>query len=358
MSHSESASSRLPGLPSDAEQLLEARRIILAEADALRTMAGMLDACFCDGVRLLRDVRGRVVTTGVGKAGLIARKISATLSSTGTRSYFLHPTEARHGDLGCISAEDVVVALSNSGESEELTSLLPTLRELRVPVIVITSGGDSTLARAATCLLRIGKHSEAGLLGLAPSCSTTAMLAMGDALALVVSQLKGFSASDFSVFHPAGSLGRQLRTVAEVMRQGLAVRVAAESATVREVMVQLGRPGRRTGAVMLVDESGRLSGVFTDSDLARLFENHRDSQLDLPIEQVMTRNPITVRADVLLPRAIELMSDRKLSELPVIDEDGGPCGMLDITDILQHVEASGGWAESSVAEVVATKRAA
>ena len=357
MSYSESAPTRIPGFAGDADQLLEARRIILAEADALRAMAGELDACFCDSVRLLREVRGVVITTGVGKAGLIARKISATLSSTGTRSYFLHPTEARHGDLGCVSGDDVVLALSNSGESEELTGLLPTLRELRIPVIVITSGGDSTLARAATCLLRIGKHSEAGVLGLAPSCSTTAMLAMGDALALVVSQLKGFSASDFSVFHPAGSLGRKLRTVAEVMRQGSAVRVAEESATVREVMVQLGRPGRRTGAVMLVDEASRLSGVFTDSDLARLFENHRDFQLDLPIEQVMTRSPITVRAEVLLSEAIELMSDRKLSELPVIDELGSPCGMLDITDVLQHVETAAGWVEANVGKAAAWRAA-
>ena len=340
MSQTEPRSTRSAGISSDTEQLLEARRIILAEAETLRVMAGELDPCFCDSVRLLSQIRGSVITTGVGKAGLIARKISATLSSTGTRSHFLHPTEALHGDLGCVSADDVVLALSNSGESEELTSLLPTLRTLRVPVIAMSSSSESSLGRAATVLLRIGKHAEAGVLGLAPSCSTTAMLAMGDALALVVSQLRGFSAADFSVFHPAGSLGRKLRAVADVMRRGDEVRIASETSTVREVMVQLGRPGRRTGAVMLVNSAGRLSGVFTDSDLARLFENHRDDQIDQAISQVMTRSPVTVSPEVFLSDAIEVMSSRKLSELPVTDSAGIPLGMVDITDVLQHAEAS------------------
>ena len=327
----------MSGLQSE-ELLREARRIIQSEAAALVCMANQLDHGFTHAVQLILQTTGCVIVTGVGKAGLIGRKIVATLASTGTRSHFLHPTEARHGDLGCLAPNDLVLALSNSGESEEIVSLLPSLQRLQIPVIALTRNSANTLARAATVLLEFGRHDEAGQLGLAPSTSTTAMLAMGDALALVVSQRRGFTADQFSIFHPAGSLGRQLCPVRDVMRKGSQVRIAAESETVRDVMIHLSRPGRRTGAVMLINDQGRLTGLFTDSDLARLFENRRDEQLDQPILHVMTRNPITVQPTVLLPEAIRLMSERKLSELPVIDEQRFPIGMLDITDVLQCVD--------------------
>jgi arabinose-5-phosphate isomerase len=327
----------MSGLQSE-ELLREARRIIQSEAAALVRMANQLDHGFTHAVQLILQTTGCVIVTGVGKAGLIGRKIVATLASTGTRSHFLHPTEARHGDLGCLAPNDLVLALSNSGESEEIVSLLPSLQRLQIPVIALTRNSANTLARAATVLLEFGRHDEAGQLGLAPSTSTTAMLAMGDALALVVSQRRGFTADQFSIFHPAGSLGRQLCPVRDVMRKGSQVRIAAESETVRDVMIHLSRPGRRTGAVMLINDQGRLTGLFTDSDLARLFENRRDEQLDQPILHVMTRNPITVQPSVLLPEAIRLMSERKLSELPVIDEQRFPIGMLDITDVLQCVD--------------------
>ncbi|HQX49610.1 MAG TPA: KpsF/GutQ family sugar-phosphate isomerase [Planctomycetaceae bacterium] len=322
----------------DVEQLREARRIIRQEADALTRLADSLDPTFCDAVRAIRAATGCVIVTGVGKAGLIGQKIVATLASTGTRSHFMHPTEARHGDLGCIGPEDVVLVLSNSGESEELITLIPSLKMLRVPVIAVTRDSDNSLARLADVVVRVGKHQEAGELGLAPSCSTTSMLAIGDALALVISQSKGFTARDFATFHPAGSLGRQLCPVKDVMRSGKQLRVALEDETVREVMVFHSHPGRRTGAVILTNATGRLTGLFTDSDLARMFENRRDEQLDQPIRDVMTRNPITLGPDVLLPEAIHLMSDRKLSEVPVIDADRIPVGMLDITDVLQKVD--------------------
>lgn len=327
----------MSGLQSE-ELLREARRIIQSEAAALVCMANQLDHGFTHAVQLVLQTSGCVIVTGVGKAGLIGRKIVATLASTGTRSHFLHPTEARHGDLGCLAPNDLILALSNSGESEEIVSLLPSLQRLQIPVIALTRNSANTLARAATVLLEFGRHDEAGQLGLAPSTSTTAMLAMGDALALVVSQRRGFTADQFSIFHPAGSLGRQLCPVRDVMRKGSQVRIAAESETVRDVMIHLSRPGRRTGAVMLINDQGRLTGLFTDSDLARLFENRRDEQLDQPILHVMTRNPITVQPTVLLPEAIRLMSERKLSELPVIDEQRFPIGMLDITDVLQCVD--------------------
>ncbi len=324
----------------DVDQLREARRIIRQEAEALGRLADNLDPCFCDAVRLIRNTKGCVIVTGVGKAGLIGQKLVATFASTGTRAHFLHPTEARHGDLGCVGQDDVVLAISNSGESEELISLIPTLRQMAVPLIALTQDTNNTLARHADIVIRFGRHEEAGNLGLAPSCSTTAMLALSDALALVLCQLRGFTTKDFAKFHPAGSLGRQLCPVREVMRSGSQLRIASENETVREVMIHHSQPGRRTGAVILTNASGKLTGIFTDSDLARLFENRRDEQLDQPIRLVMTSNPITVGPDVLLPEAIHLMSERKLSEVPVIDQHRTPVGMLDITDVLQRVEGA------------------
>lgn len=330
----------------DVEQLREARRIIRQEADALARLADSLDPAFCDAVRAIRSAKGCVIVTGVGKAGLIGQKIVATLASTGTRAHFMHPTEARHGDLGCVGSEDIALVLSNSGESEELLTLIPSLKSLRVPVIAVTRDSDNSLARQADVVVRVGKHQEAGELALAPSCSTTAMLAIGDALALIISQMKGFTARDFAVFHPAGSLGRQLCPVRDVMRTGKQLRIALEEETVREVMVFHSHPGRRSGAVILTNATGKLTGLFTDSDLARMFENRRECQLDQPIREVMTCNPITLSADVLLPEAIHLMSDRKLSEVPVIDQNRIPIGMLDITDVLQKVD----YADQTVGE--------
>ena len=326
------------GPPEDHDLLREARLIVHQEADVLRQVADGLDRHFCEAVRLVLRCSGSVVVTGVGKAGLIGRKLSATFSSTGTRSHFLHPTEARHGDMGSVGVQDLVVALSNSGETEELLGLIMPLRQQGVPMIAITRDDRNALARSAEVVLSIGRHREAGPLALAPSCSTTAMLALGDALALVTSHARGFTAEHFSKFHPAGSLGRQLCPVREVMRQGSEIRIAQQSQTVREVMIQLSRPGRRSGAVMLVNAEGRLTGLFTDSDLARLFETRRDEHLDEAIELVMTRNPITIAPGVLLPEAIHLMSERKLSELPVIDERRIPLGLLDITDVLGRVD--------------------
>ena len=247
------------------------------------------------------------------------------------------PGKGRRHDDG---ENDVILALSNSGESEELISLIPSIRQLRVPLIAVTRDSENTLARHASVVVRFGKHEEAGSLSLAPSCSTTAMLAIGDAMALVLSQLRGFTSHDFAKFHPAGSLGRQLCPVRDVMRSGAQLRIASENETVREVMISHSHPGRRTGAVILTNGDGLLTGIFTDSDLARLFENRRDEQLDQPIRLVMTANPITVAPDVLRPEAIHLMSERKLSEVPVIDQDRVPVGMLDITDVLQRVESA------------------
>lgn len=322
-------------IPLDAvSQLRTAKDVIQAEARALNIVADGLDTAFCEAVSLIRDRSGCVIVTGVGKAGLIGQKLVATLGSTGTRAWFLHPTEAVHGDLGCVHNDDVILAISNSGRSKEVVQLLTPLAERKLPVIALTRDRTNPLSAAADVTICIGRHEEAGALQLAPTTTTTAMLAVGDALALTLSQAAGFSARDFARCHPAGSLGRQLQPVHEVMRTGQDVRLADESASVRAVLIQQQRPGRRTGAVLLTGANNRLTGIFTDSDLVRLFEQHRESQLDRPIAEVMTLEPRTISQDALLPQAVDLMSQRKLSELPVVDEQGHPVGLIDITDII------------------------
>lgn len=315
------------------EQLRCAREILLRESQSLKQLAGRLDDRFSAAVELLYACRGSVIVSGMGKAGLVGQKIMATLASTGTRSHFLHPAEAIHGDLGRVHRDDLVLMLSQSGETEEVVRLLPSLAEFGVPILAITASAGSTLGRAATVVLELGPMEEACALGLAPSTSTTAMLALGDALALVTSQMRNFAREDFARFHPGGSLGRKLSRVEHHLRPLEQCRVAPDSNTVREVLVSVGRPGRRTGAVMLIDADGKLSGIFTDSDLARLFEARRDRQLDGPIADVMTRRPMTVKAGSRLADAVTMMAGRKISELPVIDDDGRPVGIIDITDV-------------------------
>ena len=318
----------------EVAQLREGREIIRHEAQALLDLSRRLDTSFSAAVELLRHCAGAVVVTGMGKAGIVARKIVATLSSTGTRAFFLHPAEAVHGDLGCVRRDDVVLALSNSGETDEVCRLLPILRQIGAPLIAITSKESSRLGAAADITVALGHVREAGAYGLAPTASTTAMLALGDALALVVSEMKGFTRQQFALFHPAGSLGQALRSVREMMRKAADLRIASERATIREVFVTIRKPGRRTGAVMLVDEHERLSGLFTDSDLVRLLESRRENQFDRPICEVMVQHPLTIHPEAPLADAIHLLSTRRISELPVIDEEGKPIGLIDITDVI------------------------
>lgn len=316
------------------EQLRQGRQILQQESQTLALLAKRLDHEFCRAVELLYQCRGSVIVSGMGKAGLVGQKIMATLASTGTRSHCLHPAEAVHGDLGRVHHDDLMLILSQSGETEEVVRLLPSLAEFGVPIIAITAQADSTLGKAATVVLELGHLEEACSLGLAPSTSTTAMLALGDALALVVSQMRHFSREDFARFHPAGSLGRKLSKVDHHMRPLEQCRVARDSKTVREVLVGVSMPGRRTGAIMLVDPEGKLTGLFTDSDLARLFENRRDHELDAPIARVMTANPLTARLGSRMTEAVTLMARRKISELPVVDAEGKPVGLIDVTDVV------------------------
>jgi arabinose-5-phosphate isomerase len=316
------------------EQLRAAREILRLEAVALWKLSDRLNKTFCQTVRVLYACQGSAIITGMGKAGLIGQKIAATLASTGTRAHFLHPAEAFHGDLGRIHPHDIVIMLTQSGETAEVVQLLPSLREFGVPLVAVTASKESTVGRAASVVIELGALEEACSLGLAPSTSTTAMLAVGDALALVLSKMRDFRAEDFARFHPGGALGRKLSRVDDIMRPLNECRSASEAQTVREVIVECGKPGRRTGAIMLVDASGRLTGLFTDSDLARLFERRDEAALDLPIRDVMAANPTTVTSGTRVGDAVSLLAARKFSELPVVTADGRPIGLVDVTDVV------------------------
>ena len=318
----------------EADGIAFARSVIDAELGALRLVRERIDGSIARAAALIRDCRGVVVVTGMGKAGHVGQKLAATLASTGTRAYPLHPAEAVHGDLGRVRAGDVVIALSQGGETEEVNRLIPSLRKLGAILVAITGKATSTLGRQADLCVALGPIEEACPLGLAPSASTTALMAVGDALALLVSRLRGFRAEDFALYHPGGSLGRKLTKVEELMRTGPHVRLARASETVREVLIRLGGSRRRTGAVMVTDPDGRLAGIFTDSDLARLFEARREAMLDRPIAESMTRSPISVRVGASVAEAIEALGARKLSELPVLDEDGRVVGLVDLTDLI------------------------
>lgn len=319
---------------STTESVRQGREILRIEGQTLLNVANHLGDDFGRAVELLHGCRGGVIVVGMGKAGLVGQKIAATLASTGTRAHFVHPSEAMHGDLGRLHRDDVVLALSYSGETEEVTRMIPSLRSIGATLIGITGHPQSTLGRSCRVVLDLGSIREACPLGLAPSASTTAMLALGDALALVISRKRHFSAEDFARLHPGGALGRRLAKVEDVMRPLAECRLADESQSLREILVVQSRPGRRTGAIMVIDRLGKLSGIFTDSDLARLLESRREASIDGPISQVMTRSPRCVTSGSRLSSACDLLAQRKISELPVVDHEGRPIGLIDITDIV------------------------
>jgi len=308
------------------------RQVIQQEIDALRAMMESLGPEFERAVDLIFGCSGRVIVTGVGKAGIVGQKISATLASTGTPSHWLHAVEARHGDLGRVQSGDVVLALSNSGETE-VVQLLPALKKLNVPVIAITGSRNSTLARFSEIVLDIGEIAEACPLGLAPSASTTAMIVMGDALALTIFAMRRWQPEDYAFYHPGGELGRRLIKVEEVMRTGADNPVAACTVTVREALkVMTGR--KPAGAVSLVDEEGRLVGFFTDGDLRRLLQEGSAEVLDRPVSEVMTRDPRSIGAHHLAAEAYRMLRDYRIDQVPVVDAEGRPAGLLDVQDWL------------------------
>jgi arabinose-5-phosphate isomerase len=323
----------------EAEGVAFAREVLRVEAGALERVRERLGGSIARAADLVYRCPGSVIVTGMGKAGLVGQKLAATLASTGTRAFPLHPAEAVHGDLGRIRADDVVIALSQSGETDEVLRLVPALRRLGACLIAITERAGSSLGQAADLCVALGPIEEACPLGLAPSASTTALMAVGDALALLVSKMRDFRPEDFALYHPAGSLGRKLARVEEVMRTGRQIRRARAGETVREVFVRLAGPRRRSGAVLIEDENQVLLGIFTDSDLARLFERRRDADLDRPIGEVMTAEPVQITVGATIAEAVEALKSRKISELPVVDRGGRLVGLIDLTDLIGLVPA-------------------
>src|SRR3954447_7645495 len=321
-------------LENEVEGLTFAREVLRIEAEAIRRVRDRLTSSIAQAADLIYRSSGSVIVTGMGKAGLVGQKLAANLASTGTRAFPLHPAEAVHGDLGRIRADDVVIALSQSGETEEVLRLVPALRRIGAVLVAVTESAGSTLGRAADLCVALGPTEEACPLGLAPSASATALMAVGDALALLVSRMRDFRAEDFALYHPAGSLGRKLSRVEDVMRTGRQLRRARPEQTVREVLVALAGPRRRSGAVLVEDDDGLLLGIFTDSDLARLFERRREADLDRPIGQVMTADPVQAVVGQTLAEAVEAMKLRKISELPVVDRAGRLVGLIDLTDVI------------------------
>ncbi|MBM3960419.1 MAG: KpsF/GutQ family sugar-phosphate isomerase [Planctomycetes bacterium] len=311
-----------------------ARGIVECEAKAIHQVAERIGPAFLQALDRVLALRGRVVTAGMGKAGFIAQKVSATLASTGTPSIFLHPAEAIHGDLGRVDAGDLLLAFSKSGETQELLVMLPHVKNVGVPIVAITQDARSTLGRHADLVLELGRIDEAGPHGLAPSASTTAMLALGDALALMVQEGRRFGPEDFARFHPGGDLGRRLMKVRELMRTGDRSPVVRAGATVMQAIEVMTRTPGRPGATSVVDADGKLIGFFTDGDLRRLIEQGLADPRQRRIDDAMTRNPRAIDPDTFALEALALLHQRAIDQMPVVDGDGRLLGLLDVQDLL------------------------
>lgn len=307
-----------------------ARKVLHTEADAVRALADRLDERFTAAVALVRDCRGRVILTGMGKSGIVCRKIAATLSSTGSPAYFVHPAEAVHGDLGMIQPDDVVIALSHSGETEELTRLLETLKRLGATLIAMTGDPTSTLARAATVVLDCSVSEEACPMNLVPTASTTAALALGDALAMSVLVEKGFSPDDFADLHPRGTLFRRARRVDGIMRTAADFPAVPPSTPMREVVAEITRG--RMGITCVLTAEGGLAGVVTDGDVRRALAGSADV-LTLRASDVMSRTPVTVAPHTLAAEALHLLEERKITAVVVIDDGGRAVGIVHLHDL-------------------------
>ncbi len=307
------------------------RRVLAVEAAAVAALEARIGEAFERAARLVLECAGRVVVTGMGKSGIVARKLAATLSSTGTPALFLHPAEALHGDLGMLVRGDVVIALSQSGETPELLNLLGPIQRLGIPMIALTGEPASLLARAAEAHLDVGVRTEACPLGLAPSASTTAALAMGDALALAVAEQRGFSQQDFAELHPGGTLGKRLMPVSALMHSGEALPVVGPEAAFADVIYEMSRKG--LGVTAVKDAAGRLAGLISDGDLRRLFQAHGAAAVGMAAHEYMTRAPVTIAPDELAPKALLLMERKKITALPVADGERMLLGMLHLHDL-------------------------
>jgi arabinose-5-phosphate isomerase len=312
-----------------------ARKVIKAEADAISAITPIVDDSFARAADMIYNCGGSCIITGIGKAGIIGQKISATLASTGTPSHFLHPAEAVHGDLGRLRRDDIVVVLSYGGETDEIIRLINLVKQLQIKLIAITGQSDSTLSKYADVLLCMGEMLEACPLGVAPSVSTACMLAVGDALAFTVMKARNFSVEDYVRFHPGGSLGAKLMTVEQSMmfKRGEKLPIARVTDTM-ETLLDRTRDVKRHGAVMLVDEDGRLAGIITDADLRRLLTKQGPNALQSKATDVMTAGCKRIRADALASEATAIFHKYRIDELPVVDADDKPVGLIDVQDIV------------------------
>ncbi len=314
--------------------LKQAREVLLLEAECVKRQAEIIGDDFIKAVELIIRCQGRVVVTGMGKSGLVGRKVSATLSSTGTPSFFLHPGEGVHGDLGMVTPADIVIAISQSGEVDEVLAILPTLKIIGVPIIAITGSKNSSLAENSDLVLVVEVEKEACTLGLAPTSSTTAALALGDALAVVLLNARNFRPEDFALFHPGGALGRRLLlTVEKLMHTGEENPVIAQENLIRDALIVMTSHGNH-GAAVVVNEKGVLTGIVTDGDLRRILNKYQEP-LILPIEEVMTRNPRTIGKERLAAEAMRVMEEKHITVLPVVDSKGRPIGIVHLHDIIQ-----------------------
>jgi arabinose-5-phosphate isomerase len=322
----------------ESETLEAARRTFVIESSAVAGLTERTGPAFVEAVRLLVDLSGQVIVSGVGKSGAIGRKLAGTLSSTGTPAVFMHPVEAVHGDLGIVSPDDVALLLSSSGETEEVMRLIPILKRRGSPIIAVVGNPNSALAAEADVVLDAAVKEEACPLGLAPTASTAAQLAMGDALAIAAMSARGFSPEDYAEHHPAGTLGRRvLLRVEDIMHGGADNPVVPMDATVLDAILVMTRAAVR-GVVSIVDSAGKLRGLFTDGDFRLLMQKEadRNAVMAMPISQVMTLQPRTVRPNVSAAEAARIMQDREFDNLPVVDDDGCAVGVVDIQDIIRE----------------------
>jgi arabinose-5-phosphate isomerase len=311
----------------------KAREVILKEAEAVRSMADRLDDNFDKAIDLLYNIKGRVIITGIGKSGQVARKIAATLSSTGTPAFFIHPTEGIHGDIGMVLSGDVAIVISKSGDTEELTKMIPIFKRLEVPIIAITGGNEeSPLVQAADVVLNASVDCEACPLDLVPTSSTTVALVMGDALAAVLLELRGFTADDFSFVHPGGALGRKLMKVSDLMHTGAELPIVKQNSSFREMLIEM--TSKRFGLALIVDDSGKLVGIFTDGDLRRTMQIQADP-LKLTAGAMAKSNPKMISANELAATAVAIMEDYNITSLIIADDQRHPIGLIHLHDLLK-----------------------
>jgi arabinose-5-phosphate isomerase len=311
--------------------LESARRVLRIEAAAIEDLAKRIDATFDRAVDLLFACKGRVAVTGMGKSGLIGRKISATFASTGSPSFYLHPAEALHGDLGMLARSDIAVALSYGGETEEIVALIPTLQRMEIPIIALTGQPRSSLGAASAVVLDVSVKEEACSLNLAPTASTTAALAIGDALAVAVFERRGFSETDFAALHPSGRLGKKFMRVEALMHSGDALPRVTPTTKMPDIIYEMSKKG--LGMTTVLDEDGMLAGIVTDGDLRRLMQSKKGATLDLTATQALTANPVTIGAHELASTALSLMEHRKITSVVVVDEAKRVCGVVHLHDL-------------------------